>query len=64
VPFQLETVMKIGRNTILAAALLACVPALAQTDAPSTPRNTTVFKCSGADGSVIFSESPCSADPS
>jgi hypothetical protein len=64
VPLQLETVMKIGRNTILAAAMLACVPALAQTDAPSTPRNTTVFKCSGADGSVIFSESPCSADPS
>jgi len=56
--------MKLGRNTILAAAMLACVPALAQTDAPSTPRNTTVFKCTGADGGVIFSESPCSPDPS
>src|SRR5690348_5235344 len=63
-PLLLETGMKLGRNTILAAAMLACVPALAQTDAPSTPRNTTVFKCTGADGSVIFSESPCSPDPS
>jgi len=55
--------MKIGRSTIFAATLLACMPALAQTDPPPPRPNTTVFKCTGADGSVVFSESPCSADP-
>jgi hypothetical protein len=43
--------------------MLACMSATAQTDAPPTHRNTTVFKCTGADGSVVFSEAPCSADP-
>ena len=55
--------MNMGRSTIFAAAMLACMSASAQTDPPPTHRNTTVFKCTGADGSVVFSEAPCSADP-
>lgn len=61
------------RIVVIAAALLACAPALAQTDqtdqtgqadqaAPARNR-AIVYKCTGADGTIIFSESPCSTDP-
>lgn len=55
------------RIVVIAAALLACAPALAQTDQadqPAPARNRAiVYKCTGADGTIIFSESPCSTDP-
>lgn len=52
--------------------LLIAAPAFAQSDdepapapAPAQPtrNNTTVYKCVNADGSVVFAESPCAADP-
>jgi hypothetical protein len=52
---------------IIAAALLACAPALAQTDQAGQPAPTRnraiVYKCTGADGTIIYSEAPCSTDP-
>jgi len=46
---------------------LACGQAFAQADQADTKaaeRNRAiVYKCAGADGSVIFSENPCSSDP-
>jgi uncharacterized protein DUF4124 len=58
--------MATTRMLIIAAALLACAPALAQTDANQaapTRNRAVVYKCINADGTVIFSESPCSTDP-
>lgn len=61
--------MATTRILILAVAVLACGQAWAQSDqsdqaAQPAPRNRAiVYKCTGADGSVIFSESPCSTDP-
>jgi hypothetical protein len=59
--------MAITRILAVAAALLACAPALAQTDQadpPAPARNKAiVYKCTGADGTIIFSDSPCSTDP-
>ena len=47
--------------------LLFAAPVFAQSDAVSGPppaRNTTtVYKCVNADGSVVFAETPCAADP-
>jgi len=63
------------RILIFATALLVCAQAFAQADqpaqadqsdqAPAPPaRNRAIaYKCMGADGTVIFSESPCSTDP-
>ena len=59
------------RFLLFALAALACGQAFAQTaqnatdqDAQAAQRNRAiVYKCSGADGSVIFSENPCSTDP-
>ena len=51
----------------MAAGLLLNSSALAQTDAktPSKPTaNATYYACKSADGSVLFSASPCSTDPS
>jgi hypothetical protein len=64
--------MATTRILILAAAALACGLAFAQADqsgqsdqgTPPPARNrAVVYKCMGADGTVIFSEAPCSADP-
>jgi len=63
------------RTLIFATALLVCAQAFAQTDQPAQAdqsdqaaappvRNRAIaYKCMGADGTVIFSESPCSTDP-
>lgn len=57
------------RIVIFAAAALACGQAFAQADQSDQPaqppaRNPAiVYKCMGADGSVIFSQTPCSTDP-
>lgn len=60
--------MATTRILILAAAVLACGQALAQDDQaaaqPPPARNRAiVYKCAGADGTVIFSDAPCSSDP-
>lgn len=46
------------RVTLLAATLLPCGFASAQTEQPAHS-NTTVYKCTAADGSVAFSGTPC-----
>lgn len=58
--------MATTRVLIFAAAVLACGQAWAQADQSDqpAPRNRAiVYKCTGADGTIIFSESPCSTDP-
>lgn len=55
--------MIVGRIVMFAATMLACNLALAQADEPAPRRNTTVYKCTGADGSVVYADAPCSADP-
>lgn len=64
--------MATTRILIFAAAALACGQAFAQADqsgqsdqsTPPPARNRAiVYKCMGADGTVIFSEAPCSTDP-
>jgi len=73
----LENVMANTKILLFTLATLACGQALAQDDRPdqsgqsSQPdqnaqpaRNRAiVYKCAGKDGSVIFSENPCSNDP-
>jgi hypothetical protein len=57
------------RFLLFALAALACGQAFAQDDQPDqnaqpAPRNRAiVYKCAGKDGSVIFSQNPCSTDP-
>ena len=56
------------RSLVFTAAVLICSQALAQADKPDQtappPRNRAIaYKCMGADGTVIFSENPCSTDP-
>jgi hypothetical protein len=46
------------RIMLLAASLLPCTFAAAQTE-PAPHTNTTVYKCTAADGSVAFSGTPC-----
>src|SRR5512135_2862740 len=59
--------MATTRILIFAAAMLACGLAPAQDDqagqAPPPRNRAIVYKCTGADGTVIFSETPCSSDP-
>lgn len=54
--------MTITRVALLAATLLTCDSALAQSDTqPPTPHNNAiVYKCTGVNGSVAFSATPCS----
>jgi len=54
--------MTITRVALLAATLLSCDSALAQSDTqPPTPHNNAiVYKCTGVNGSVAFSATPCS----
>lgn len=56
------TAVRIAMFTLLAVA----TPALAQTPKPaaSTASGTVVYKCTNPDGSVIYSQTPCSSDPS
>jgi len=56
------------RSLVFTAAVLICSQAFAQADKPDQtappPRNRAIaYKCVGADGTVIFSERPCSTDP-
>jgi hypothetical protein len=62
------------RFLLFVLAALSCGQAFAQTDpagqkatdqnAQSAQRNRAiVYKCAGADGSVVFSQNPCSTDP-
>ena len=58
------------RIPVFAAAVLFCAQAFAQADPaeqtapPPPPRNRAIaYKCVSADGTVIFSENPCSTDP-
>lgn len=46
---------------ILAMTLLACCSATAQTDESAPSRAPVVYKCTGADGNVAFSDAPCPA---
>ena len=64
--------MATTRILIFAAAVLACGQAFAQADQPGQPDQGTppparnpaiVYTCMGADGTVIFSQTPCSTDP-
>jgi hypothetical protein len=58
--------MIVGRIVMFAATMLACNLVLAQADQAEQPaprRNTTVYKCTAADGSVVYADAPCSADP-
>jgi hypothetical protein len=50
--------MTTTRVLICAAALLACGHALAQTGKTSAAA-PTVYKCTGADGNIVFSGAPC-----
>lgn len=59
----METAMTFMRIAI-AGALLASGSALAQTSEPPPLKNPNlVYKCAGADGSVIYSQESCSSDP-
>ena len=55
------------RRLLMLAAIAVAAPAAAQTDAPAAdaarPATTVAYKCTNADGSVIYSEQPCSQDP-
>jgi len=51
--------MTITRVLIFAVTLLACGSVAAQSDQPPSRSNAVVNKCTGADGSVIFSDKPC-----
>jgi hypothetical protein len=53
---------------MILAAIAGSVPALAQTDSEPAPgpaprNNAIVYKCVNADGSVVYSGTPCSNDP-
>jgi len=54
--------MTITRVALLAATLLTCDSALAQSDTqpPAPHNNAIVYKCTGVNGSVAFSATPCS----
>jgi hypothetical protein len=60
--------MNLMRILILAAAA-ASLPVLAQNEsesessAPAPRNNAIVYKCTNADGSVVYSGDPCSNDP-
>jgi hypothetical protein len=54
--------MTILRILVLATAM-TCGPALAQTNEPPTRNNAIVYKCTNADGSVVYAQDPCSRDP-
>src|SRR5215831_12638244 len=59
--------MNLMRIMIL-AAIAGSMPALAQTDSepapgPAPKNNAIVYKCTNADGSVVYSGDPCSNDP-
>lgn len=54
--------MAVLRVLALAAVALSG-PALAQTGEPAPHSNTIVYKCVGANGTVIYSGNPCSSDP-
>jgi hypothetical protein len=54
--------MMILRTLVLATAM-TCGMALAQTNEPPTRNNAIVYKCTNADGSVIYAQEPCSSDP-
>ena len=56
--------MMILRILVLATAM-TCGMALAQTNEPPPPtrNNAIVYKCTNADGSVIYAQDPCSSDP-
>jgi len=52
--------MTITRTLVFTLMLLAPCCAAAQTDEPSAPpRAPVVYKCTGADGNVAFSDAPC-----
>ena len=49
---------------LILAVLAGAGPAAAQADEPAAPRsNAIVYKCTNADGSVVYSDAPCSNDP-
>jgi hypothetical protein len=54
--------MMILRTLVLATAM-TCGMAMAQTNEPPTRNNAIVYKCTNADGSVIYAQEPCSSDP-
>lgn len=54
--------MAVLRVLALAAVALSGA-ALAQTGEPAPHSNTIVYKCVGANGTVIYAGSPCSSDP-
>jgi len=54
---------------VIAVGLLASTAVIAQTNpapaaAPAPKANATYYACKSADGSVVFSSTPCSTDPS
>ncbi len=55
--------MMILRTLVVLATAMTCGMALAQTNEPPTRNNAIVYKCTNADGSVIYAQDPCSSDP-
>ena len=56
--------MPISRISILLIASFASASVAAQTSEPAPQRKSAVvYKCAAADGSVTFSDKPCSTDP-
>ena len=51
------------KRIVILGALAVCSTAFAQTDAPRPRNNAIAYKCTNADGSVIYSQEPCSGDP-
>jgi hypothetical protein len=58
-----EISMSILRVAAALCAAFASTALMAQSDQPSGRSTTVAYKCVNADGSVVYSESPCSADP-
>ena len=55
-----------AQRIVFFAAVLLSAPAFAQNEGETAPPpggTTVAYKCVNADGSVVFSESPCSTDP-
>ena len=48
------------RILVLTTTLLICADGFAQTEEPASRGAPTVYKCTGANGAVIFSDTPCS----
>jgi hypothetical protein len=53
--------MTITRTLVFIVTLLASCSVVAQSDEPAPRRAPVVYKCTGADGNVVFSDAPCPA---